>query len=72
MMDMTLDMLPNLPIIPPLLLAGGGGNTIKTGRQVEYRRPTSMSKMHLSVLQRLGVNADRFGETDDPMAELDG
>ena len=54
----------------PLLLAGRAGGTIDVGRQINYRDDRSMSSMHLSILQRLGVKIDRFGETAEPMAEL--
>ena len=54
----------------PLLLAGRGGGTIDAGRQIKYRRDTSMSQLHLAILQRLGVKIDRFGETTSPLAEL--
>ena len=55
----------------PLLLAGRGGGTINSGRQVTYERPFSMSNMHLSILQRLGLQVDRFGESTEPMSDLD-
>ena len=54
----------------PLLLAGRGGGTIDSGRHIEYRRQTSLSRLHLSVLQRLGSQARRFAEADSPMEEL--
>ena len=50
----------------PLLLAGGGGGTIKSGRLISYRRQTSMSKLHLALLQRLGVPAERFADSSSP------
>ena len=54
----------------PLLLAGRGGGTIDSGRQVEYPEDTSLSNLHLSVLQRLGVQINRFGDSETPMSEL--
>ncbi|MDA1056151.1 MAG: DUF1552 domain-containing protein [Planctomycetota bacterium] len=56
----------------PLLIAGNAGATVKTGRQIKYRENTSLSSFHLSTLHRLGVPAERFGETEQPMSELDG
>jgi len=50
----------------PLLLAGGGGGTIESGRLISYRRQTSMSDLHLALLQRLGVPADRFADSSTP------
>ena len=51
----------------PLLLAGGGAGTIKSGRQVGSRRATSMSDLHLALLQRVGVPLDRFVDSQSPL-----
>ena len=55
----------------PVILAGGGGGTIRSGRQIAYRRETSLSRLHLSLLQRMGVERDRFADASRPLAELD-
>ena len=47
----------------PLILAGGGGGQIRQGRQVGGREHTSVSKLHLALLQNLGVPQERFAET---------
>ena len=47
----------------PLILAGGGGGQIRQGRQVGGREHTSVSKLHLTLLQNLGVPQERFAET---------
>lgn len=54
----------------PLILAGGGGGSIETGRLLEFKRPTSVSRLHLATLRRLGLEASRFGETTDPLEEV--
>jgi len=55
----------------PLLLAGGGGGTIRGGRQIRFEKPRSMSDLHLSMLHRLGASVDEFGGSDTPMTEID-
>ena len=55
----------------PLILAGGGGGTIRSGRQIAYRRETSLSRLHLSLLQRMGVDRERFADATRPLSELD-
>lgn len=55
----------------PLIVAGRGGGTIKTGREIRFRRDTSMSKLHLSLLKRIDPQIERFGESRKPMSELD-
>ena len=50
----------------PVLLAGGRNRGIRQGR-LRSGRELSMSSLHLSVLQRLGVGLDRFAESREPM-----
>lgn len=54
----------------PVLIAGGGAGALKTGRALSFERNTSMSKIHLTGLRGLGIEAERFGETDRVMEEL--
>ena len=56
----------------PVLVAGRGGGYVDSGRQLRFRRDTSMSKLHLSMLQRIDQGVARFGESDTPMSELSG
>jgi hypothetical protein len=58
----------------PILLAGGGGGTLQHGRVLDYmergednRRACSL---YLSIMDRMGVSLDRFGDTDKRLAEL--
>ena len=44
----------------PVLLAGGG---IKGGRHVRYPAGTPLCNLHLSLLDKLGLSADRFGDS---------
>lgn len=50
----------------PLLLAGGA-KVIKQGRLRAYQRDTSMSDLHLAMLQNLGVPAEEFAESSEPL-----
>ena len=51
----------------PLLLAGGGGGTIRGGMLLKPRSAVSMSRLHLALLQRLGVDITRFGDARRPI-----
>lgn len=58
----------------PLILAGKAGGTLKTGRNLDYlergnenRRAASL---YLSIMDRMGVKLDRFGDADQRLAEL--
>ncbi|MEM7315595.1 MAG: hypothetical protein AAF497_20850, partial [Planctomycetota bacterium] len=51
----------------PLLLAGSGGGTINTGREIKPPTDRSLSQLHLAILQRLNPAINRFAETQSPM-----
>ena len=51
----------------PILLAGGGDGSMKTGRYLRPERSTSLSRVHLGMMQRMGVPANRFAEADEAL-----
>jgi hypothetical protein len=53
----------------PLVLAGRGGGTLATGRHLAYEKDHPMANLHLSLLNRMGVNRERFA---DSTGELKG
>ena len=58
----------------PLVLAGGLGGTLETGRTLNYLDAgddnRKMCSLYLSLLDRVGVEADRFGDAEEPLARL--
>lgn len=56
----------------PVLLAGGGGGTIRGGRMLDYSQDENrkLCRLHLAVMERMGVKMNRFGDADVPLAEL--
>jgi hypothetical protein len=54
----------------PVLLAGRGGGTIQTGRHVKYERETPMTNLYLSLLDRVGANAERLGDSTGRLQKL--
>ncbi|MHC4994424.1 MAG: DUF1552 domain-containing protein [Planctomycetota bacterium] len=53
----------------PMILAGGKG-MIKTGRYVRYSHNQELSRLHLALLHKFGVNADRFAVAKSPLPGL--
>jgi hypothetical protein len=47
----------------PVVLAGGGGGALRPGRHQKARRGTPMTNLFVSLLDRLGVNAERVGDS---------
>lgn len=57
----------------PIILAGGGGGTVKTGRHIVYKNEEKVSNLFISMLSAFGVQLDSFGEDGDgPLAGLAG
>jgi hypothetical protein len=47
----------------PILLAGKAGGAMKTGRHIQTAKNTQHSNFLLSVLQKMGVERERFGKS---------
>jgi hypothetical protein len=56
----------------PILLGGRGGATIDTGRHIACSQGTPLCNLHLSLLDRMGVNIQRFGDSTSRLGSLDG
>jgi hypothetical protein len=58
----------------PFLITGKGGGTIKTGRILDYSKKGDENRkacsLHLSLMDRMGVTLDRFGDATTRLAEL--
>ena len=47
----------------PLVLFGGGSGTVAGGRHLRYPQGTSISNLHLTMLDRMGVAVDKMGNS---------
>src|SRR6185312_1290367 len=54
----------------PILLAGKGGGTIKSGRHVRYQNGTPLTNLFLCMLDRMGVHADTLGDSTGRLEQL--
>ena len=57
----------------PVLLAGGGGGTLRGGRCIEFDKKDEnrkLCRLHLALMERMGVATDRFGDADKPLSDL--
>jgi hypothetical protein len=58
----------------PVILAGGLGGTLPTGRVLDYRDKGDANRklcsLYLSLMDRMGVKERRFGDADAPLAGL--
>jgi hypothetical protein len=56
----------------PVLLAGGGGGSIKGGRLLDYSNDPNrkLCRLHLALMDRMGVKMNRFGDADTALSDL--
>jgi hypothetical protein len=56
----------------PVVLAGGGGGTIRGGRLLDYSEDENrkLCRLHLAVMERMGVKLDRFGDAECSLSDL--
>lgn len=54
----------------PILLAGKGAGTIRTGRHVVYKNGTPMTNLFVSMFERVGIPADTIGDSTGKLAQL--
>ena len=56
----------------PIVVAGGGGGTVRGGRHIVYDEPAPMANLHLTLLDSVGVRLDSFADSTgriDTLAE---
>jgi hypothetical protein len=51
----------------PALLAGGGAGQLKGNRHLKYPNHTPMSNLALSLLNKVGVPTEKFGDSTGPL-----
>ena len=58
----------------PIILAGKAGGALKTGRILDYLEKGNENRracsLYLSLMDRMGVKLDRFGDADRRLADL--
>ena len=55
----------------PTLIAGRGGGFIRPGRRIVYRRETPMCNLFLTMMERMGVQLEHFGDSTGRITGLD-
>lgn len=56
----------------PTMIAGSAGGAFQTGRYIQYRRETPMCNLFLTMMDRMGVPIDDFGDSTGRVTGLDG
>ena len=54
----------------PTLLLGGGAGTLKGGRHIVYPEDTPLTNLQLTLLNKMGVPAEKIGDSTGQFKEL--
>lgn len=54
----------------PLLLAGGGAGQLRGGRHLRFTHEPPMANLHLTLLEKMGIPAERLGDADGKVQEI--
>ena len=56
----------------PVVLAGKGGGMLKTGRYLRYSKNQELGRLHLTLMQKFGVDVNSYSNASAPLPGLDG
>jgi hypothetical protein len=54
----------------PLILAGRAKGMLKPGRRLRFAPDTPLCNLHLSMLHRMGIKRESFGDSTGPLTQL--
>src|SRR5207247_7724842 len=54
----------------PILVAGGAASGLKGGRHLKYDKGMPLANVHLTLLDRVGVHLDSFGDSSGKVEDL--
>jgi len=54
----------------PIILAGGAAGGMKGNRHIRYDKPTPLANLHLTLLDKVGVKLDKFGDSNGKIDNL--
>src|SRR5215510_9832436 len=54
----------------PILVAGGAASGMRGGRHIRYKNGAPLANLHLTLLDRVGVHVDSFGDSNGKIEDL--
>lgn len=54
----------------PILVAGGAAGNMRGGRHIKLKQPTPLANLHLTLLNKVGVQREAFADSQGQMDEL--
>jgi hypothetical protein len=54
----------------PIIVAGGAAGNMRGGRHIQYKEPTPLANLHLTLLNKVGVRLDSFADSNGMVDDL--
>jgi len=54
----------------PIIVAGGAAGNMRGGRHIKYEKHTPLANLHLTLLNKVGIEMDSFSDSDGTANEL--
>jgi Protein of unknown function (DUF1552) len=54
----------------PILVAGGAAGGMRGGRHIKFEKAVPLANLHLTLLDKVGVRLDKFGDSNGKVGEL--
>jgi hypothetical protein len=54
----------------PIIVAGGAAGRMRGGRHIRFERPTPLANLHLTLLNKVGVELESFADSQGQVDEL--
>jgi hypothetical protein len=54
----------------PLAIVGGKAVGMRGGRYVRYPKGTPLANLHVTLLDKLGLHVEKFGDSTGPLANI--
>ena len=56
----------------PVIVAGGAAGKMRGGRHIRYQKATPLANLHLTLLEKVGVELESFADSNGKVDELFG
>src|SRR5262249_15327436 len=54
----------------PIIVAGGAAGNMRGGRHIQFKEPTPLANLHLTLLDKVGIKLHAFADSDGKVDEL--
>ncbi|MDB4676778.1 DUF1552 domain-containing protein, partial [bacterium] len=54
----------------PILVAGGAAGKMQGGRHIQFKDPVPLANLHLTLLNKIGVERDSFADSQGEVSQL--